>query len=145
MLLTGLKERRLSLSGPVGRHIILMPHFSSISSLGFIPLMFSLSCPVWLLLYDIDNLCKCLISRHVFQAASRTWEASACFCQLIWEAGAGNYAAQSRSGTAAIHSCKRIAHFSSILNPGFLPDRILLLCEVFIKREPWREEWQPES
>lgn len=55
-----LTESCLFLSTHMRRPAILMLHFSTVYRLGFISLMFSLSSPEWLLLYDIDNLCNVL-------------------------------------------------------------------------------------
>lgn len=64
-LLPQLKESGLFVSVPVRHPIVLMPHFSCVYSHGFIPLICSLSRPLWLLSADIENLCRSLISRHL--------------------------------------------------------------------------------
>lgn len=105
---------------PTRRPIVLMPHFSSVYSLGFISLIFSLSRPVWLLLYDIENLCKCLILRHVFQTAVRTWKASLGRRQLIYMLGSGHYSHKSWWKSKKSH------FFCPLLTAGFLADKIVL-------------------
>lgn len=54
------KESRLVLVIPTRSPIALMAHFSTLHSLMLISLMFLLSSPEWLLLYDTDNLCNVL-------------------------------------------------------------------------------------
>lgn len=59
------KESRLVLVIPTRNPIALMAHFSTIHSLMLISLMFLLSSPEWLLLYDTDNLCNVLFHVHL--------------------------------------------------------------------------------
>lgn len=71
VLFRELKESCLFLSTHRRRPTTLMLHFSAVYSLGFISLMFSLSSPEWLLLYDIDNLCNVLFHVKLFREPGR--------------------------------------------------------------------------